>query len=70
MQTVKSSKKGRILTLTIISGKEVLGLEELILDHPKRDLGLKVTSERALVMFLSKKDFFERVLIPYPELYQ
>lgn len=52
----------------MISKLEVLGLEEIIQKKKEREYGVQVVSDKCFVMFLSKKDFTERILLPYPEL--
>ncbi|CDW85210.1 UNKNOWN [Stylonychia lemnae] len=58
------------LVLTIVTGQEIIGLEELISGAKERQYSLKVKSEKASLMFFKAKDFKERILIPYPGLIQ
>ncbi|CDW89823.1 UNKNOWN [Stylonychia lemnae] len=54
------------LVLSLISGFEILGLEEIILGYKQRQHSVQVASEKAFVMFFSEKDFKERIIKPHP----
>ena len=65
---LKSTTSTAKLILSIVSDQEVLGLDELITGKDTRDYSIKVTSEKAFLLFISKKDFKDRILAPYPEI--
>eukprot|EP00347_Sterkiella_histriomuscorum_P008670 403344207 len=54
------------IVLSLISGYEIIGLEEIILGFSQRQLSVQVTSDRAFLIYFSKKDFRDRILLPYP----
>ncbi len=56
------------MTLTLVSGPEILGLEEILLGFNRRKHTVQVTSEKAFLLYFSKRDFRERILIPYPSI--
>eukprot|EP00347_Sterkiella_histriomuscorum_P011829 403370944 len=65
-----SRQKKLHFTMAIISGQEILGLDEFITHQDFRKQSLRVHTEKACLMFFKAKDFIERILQPYPGLYQ
>jgi CRP-like cAMP-binding protein len=53
--------------LSIAGAGQALGLDEILLDKPHREHTLRVISEKAVIYFMSKQDFVERVLESFPD---
>jgi hypothetical protein len=53
--------------LSIIPNKEIIGIDEIVNKTIHRDYSIQVTSEKSFMLFMTRKDFQERILGIFPE---
>ena len=55
-------------SITYIQENEIVGLEEILTNKKVRECSIQVSSSKAQILFMDRKDFRDKILDPFPRM--